>query len=312
MLVIYYTYEDNSRSVLSGGRFLMITANQYFRERFGHKMYKASISLNVTCPNRDGSKGVGGCVFCSDGGSGEFAAKCGDTISDQIAGTIDQIRDKAGKDAGYIAYFQNFTNTYCDPSYLEKSLEEASGCEGIEAVSIATRPDCLGNEILEVLCRQAERMPLFVELGLQTSNDDTAALINRCYETKEYVKAVSDLKSIGANVITHIIFGLPGETKEMMMETVKLCADSGSDGYKFTCLYVLENTALEKLFMNNEVEILEMEEYFDIVEDAIKLLPEDAVIHRFTGDGPKKILIAPSWTMNKRQVINYINRRFCL
>lgn len=290
----------------------MITANVYFRERFGHKMYKASISLNVTCPNRDGSKGVGGCIFCSEGGSGEFASKCEDTISIQIKRAIDQVRNKAGKDAGYIAYFQNFTNTYCDPDYLEKALSEASSCEGIEAVSIATRPDCLGNEILEVLGNQAERMPLFVELGLQTSNDETAVLINRCYETDEYIKAVSDLKAIGANVITHIIFGLPGETKEMMMDTVRLCADAGSDGYKFTCLYVLKDTPMEKLFRDNEVEILEMEEYFDIVEDAIRILPEDAVIHRFTGDGPKKILIAPLWTMNKRQVINYINRRFGL
>ncbi|WP_034448181.1 TIGR01212 family radical SAM protein [Butyrivibrio sp. AE2032] len=292
----------------------MITANRYFRELFGHKMYKASVSLDVTCPNRDGSKGTGGCIFCSEGGSGEFAAHCraGGSVTEQIKTAIDQVSKKAGKDAGYIAYFQSFTSTYCDPVYLEQVLEEASSSEKIEAVSIATRPDCLGPDILKVLEKQAKRMPLFIELGLQTSNDETARFINRCYKTGEYVEAVSALKAIGADVITHIIFGLPGETRKMMMDTVRTCVAAGSDGYKFTCLYVLKDTPLEKLFADNKVEILEMEEYFDIVEDAIGLLPETAVVHRFTGDGPKKILIAPEWTKNKRQVINYINRRFGL
>ena len=290
----------------------MITANKYFRDRFGHKMYKASIAVNVTCPNRDGSKGTGGCIFCSEGGSGEFAARGDNSVTEQIKKAIDQVKDKAGKDAGYIAYFQSFTSTYCSACYLENVLSEASSCEGIEAVSVATRPDCLGPEILEVLSRQAKKMPLFVELGLQTSSDKTAEFINRCYKTEEYTEAVKDLKAIGANVITHIIFGLPGETKDMMMDTVRTGVNAGSDGYKFTCLYVLENTLLEKFWRENKVEILEMEEYFDIVEEAVKLLPEDAVVHRFTGDGPKKILLAPEWTKNKRQVVNYINRRFGL
>ena len=290
----------------------MITANKYFRDTFGHKMYKASIAIDVTCPNRDGSKGTGGCIFCSEGGSGEFAAGGGNSVTEQIKKAIEQVKEKAGKDAGYIAYFQSFTSTYCSAGYLENVLSEASSCEGIEAVSVATRPDCLGPEILEVLSRQAKKMPLFVELGLQTSSDATAEFINRCYKTEEYTEAVKALKEIGANVITHIIFGLPGETKDMMMDTVRTSVDAGSDGYKFTCLYVLENTYLEKLWRENQVEILEMEEYFDIVEEAVRLLPEDAVVHRFTGDGPKKILLAPEWTKNKRQVVNYINRRFGL
>ncbi len=289
----------------------MITANRYFREVFGHKMYKASISLDVTCPNRDGNKGTGGCIFCSEGGSGEFSAS-GSSVMEQIQKAVSQVRAKAGDNAGYIAYFQSFTNTYCLPGYLEKVLSEASSIEGIEALSIATRPDCLGPAIMEVLSRQAKKMPLFVELGLQTASDETAEFINRCYKTSEYVEAVKALKEIGANVITHIIFGLPGETRGMMMDTVKLAVDSGSDGYKFTCLYVLGNTPLEKLYRDNKVEILGMEEYFDIVEEALGLLPENAVVHRFTGDGPKKILIAPEWTKNKRQVVNYINRRFGL
>ena len=194
----------------------------------------------------------------------------------------------------------------------EKVLAEASSAEGIEAVSIATRPDCLGPDILEVLAKQAKKMPLFVELGLQTASDVTGEFINRCYKTSDYADAVKALKDIGANVITHIIFGLPGETRDMMMDTVKLSVKCGSDGYKFTCLYVLGDTPLEVLYRENKVEILGMEEYFDIVEAAIKLLPEKAVVHRFTGDGPKKILIAPEWTKNKRQVVNYINRRFGL
>ena len=289
----------------------MITANQYFREVFGHKMYKASVTLCVTCPNRDGSKGTGGCIFCSEGGSGEFSVS-GISVTNPIRQAIDKVRKKAGDDAGYIAYFQSFTNTYCDPLYLENVLNEASACDGIEAISIATRPDCLGPQILAVLKKQAERMPLFVELGLQTASDETAEFIKRCYKTSEYVEAVKALKAIGVNVITHIIFGLPGETRDMMMDTVKLSVDSGSDGYKFTCLYVLENTPLEKLYRDNKVEILGMEEYFDIVEEALKILPDNAVVHRFTGDGPKKILIAPEWTKNKRAVVNYINRRFGL
>ena len=289
----------------------MITANQYFRKVFGHKMYKASVTLCVTCPNRDGSKGTGGCIFCSEGGSGEFSVS-GISVTDQIRQAIDKVRKKAGDDAGYIAYFQSFTNTYCDPRYLENALNEASACDGIEAISIATRPDCLGPQILAVLKKQAERMPLFVELGLQTASDETAEFINRCYKTSEYVEAVKALKAIGVNVITHIVFGLPGETREMMMDTVKLAIDAGSDGYKFTCLYVLENTPLADLYRDNKVEILGQEEYFDIVDEAIKLLPEDAVVHRLTGDGPKKSLIAPEWTKNKRQVVNYINRRFGL
>ena len=292
----------------------MITANKYFRDVFGHKMYKASISLDVTCPNRDGTKGAGGCIFCSEGGSGEFAAGSeGETsVAGQIKDAISRVSKKAGADAGYIAYFQSFTSTYCSAGYLENALKEASECEGIEAISVATRPDCLNKEILDVLAGQAVRMPLYVELGLQTSSDKTAELINRCYKTEEYVEAVKALKGIGANVITHIIFGLPGETLEMMKDTVRFCVENGSDGYKFTCLYVLQNTVLEKMWRENKVEILEMEEYFDIVEEAIKLLPETAVVHRFTGDGPKKILVAPEWTRNKRQVVNYINRRFGL
>lgn len=287
----------------------MIFASDYFKTRFGHKMYKASISLDVTCPNRDGSKGTGGCIFCSAGGSGEFSEAPGDVTS-QIDKAIERVKSKAGENAGYIAYFQSFTNTYCEAAYLEETLAQAVSHPKVEALSIATRPDCLPEEIINVISRYAEKIPVFVELGLQTASDKTAEIINRCYETVEYRSAVEALHKAGANVVTHIIFGLPGETEEDMLNTVRHAVSCGTDGVKFTCLYVLKNTPLEQLWREGKVEVLGQEEYFEIVGKALELLPEETVVHRLTGDGPKNILIAPMWTADKRQVVNYINRRF--
>ena len=290
----------------------MLTANGYYKKVFGCKMYKASISFAKTCPNRDGTKGTGGCIFCSAGGSGEFASCAQKSIAEQIGDAIAQVSKKAGPDAGYIAYFQSFTNTYCSPEELAKAMDEAISYPEIKALSIATRPDCLPEEILKVLKDAAVRVPVYVELGLQTSSDKTAKIINRCYDTKDYADAVKRLKDAGINVITHVIFGLPGETEEQMLDTVRYCADAGTDGIKFTCLYVLRGTVLEQMWKAGEFEVLGQEEYFDIVEKAIALLPPDTVVHRLTGDGPKKLLLAPMWTADKRSVINYINRRFDL
>ena len=287
----------------------MIFANDYYKSRFGHKMYKASISLDVTCPNRDGSKGKGGCIFCSAGGSGEFSEAPGD-VAGQIDSAIERVKRKAGEGAGYIAYFQSFTNTYCKPEYLDGVLAAASEHPSVEALSVATRPDCLPEEILDVIGRYAKKIPVFVELGLQTASDRTAEKINRCYKTEEYKAAVSALRAAGANVITHIIFGLPEETEEDMLDTVRYAAGCGTDGVKFTCLYVLKNTPLEQLWRDGKVEVLEQKEYFEIVARALELLPEETVVHRLTGDGPKSLLLAPMWTADKRQVVNYINRRF--
>ena len=287
----------------------MIFANDYYKSRFGHKMYKASISLDVTCPNRDGSKGKGGCIFCSAGGSGEFSEAPGD-VAGQIDSAIERVKRKAGEGAGYIAYFQSFTNTYCKPEYLDSALAAASEHPSVEALSVATRPDCLPEEILEVIGRYAKKIPVFVELGLQTASDRTAEKINRCYKTEEYKAAVSALHAAGANVITHIIFGLPEETEEDMLDTVRYAVGCGTDGVKFTCLYVLKNTPLEQLWRDGKVEVLEQKEYFEIVARALELLPEETVVHRLTGDGPKSLLLAPMWTADKRQVVNYINRRF--
>ena len=288
----------------------MLTANDHYRSRFGCKMYKASISFAKTCPNRDGAKGTGGCIFCSAGGSGEFSSCIQKSIKEQIDDAILQVSKKAGPDAGYIAYFQSFTNTYCSPEELAKAMGEAISHPKIKALSIATRPDCLPEETVKLLEERAAKLPVYVELGLQTSSDETAKLINRCYETKEYADAVKRLKDAGINVITHVIFGLPKETEEQMLDTVRYCVEAGTDGIKFTCLYVLKDTVLEKMWKAGEFEVLGREEYFDIVEKALKILPSDIVIHRLTGDGPKKLLLAPMWTADKRSVINYINRRF--
>lgn len=288
----------------------MITASRYFKEKFGHKMYKAAISLDVTCPNRDGKAGTGGCAFCSAGGSGEFASSSSLPVRRQIDDAISKLSSKVPEDTGYIAYFQSFTSTYCDPDKLRDALNEAMSHPKVEALSVATRPDCLPPQILDVLKEAAARIPLYVELGLQTCDDEVARSFGRGYETRVYDEAVTALKTCGANVITHIIFGLPGEDKDMMLRSVEHAIAEGTDGLKFTCLYILKNTRYEKLYEEGKIEVLGQQEYFDIVEEALSLVPEDMVVHRLTGDGPKSILIAPMWTADKRQVVNYINRRF--
>ena len=288
----------------------MITADRYYKERFGRKMYKAAISLDVTCPNRDGKLGTSGCAFCSAGGSGEFSAPRELTVTRQIDEAVERLKNKVPAGTGYIAYFQSFTNTYCEPSYLRRALEEASLHPKVSAVSAATRPDCLPDDIMDVLAGISQKIPLFVELGLQTADDKVAASFGRGYKTEVYDHAVKALKDIGINVITHIIFGLPGETPDMMIRSVEHAVNAGTDGLKFTCLYILKGTAYGKLFEEGKIAALDMEEYFDIVERAIDVVPSDVVIHRLTGDGPKSLLLAPLWTSDKRQVINYINRRF--
>ncbi len=288
----------------------MITAAAHYKDRFGHKMYKAAISLDVTCPNRDGTKGTGGCAFCSAEGSGEFASSCKLPVSVQIDEAIRRLARKVPADTGYIAYFQSFTSTYCDADYLRTKLNEAASHPKVEAISVATRPDCIPPEVLDVLSDTAKKIPLYTELGLQTCDDKVAADFGRGYETRVYDEAVKALKERGINVITHVIFGLPGEDKDMMLRSVKYAVDAGTDGLKFTCLYINRGTRYEQLYNEGKIAVLEQQEYFDIVSEALRLVPENVVIHRLTGDGAKKVLIAPMWTADKRRVVNYINRRF--
>ncbi len=285
-------------------------ANSYFKKRFGTKLYKASISIASTCPNRDGKCGVGGCIFCSGDGSGEFSQSCKISVKEQIDLAIDRVSRKTNSETRYIAYFQSFTSTYCDINVLRNALYEAMDHDKVVALSIATRPDCLDDEVIQVIKEISNRIPVFVELGLQTSNDAVAEWFNRGYKSEVYTDAVSKLHKIGVNVITHIIFALKGETHEDMMNTVKFAVDSGTDGVKFTCLYVLRGTKLYDEYVAGDIVLPSMEEYFDIVEEALDILPEHVVVHRLTGDGPKSILEAPLWTANKRQVVNYINKRF--
>ena len=286
------------------------TANECYKEMFGHKMYRAAISLVGTCPNRDGNKGVGGCAFCSADGSGEFASSYTKPVITQIDEAINKVAAKVDDSTRFIAYFQSFTSTYCSSSTLRKALDEAMSHPLVEGISIATRPDCLPEDILEVIKEAASKMPVFVELGLQTSSDVTADSFGRGYKTEEYIAAVSNLKAAGANVITHIILGLPGESLDAMLDSVRCALDAGTDGLKFTCLFILEGTRYESLWREGKIDVLGMEEYFDIVDKILDIVPYDVPIHRITGDGPKRILIAPEWTKNKRMVINYINKRF--
>ncbi|MEE1279821.1 MAG: TIGR01212 family radical SAM protein [Oscillospiraceae bacterium] len=281
--------------------------NEYLKNKFGTKLYKLSLSISGSCPNRDGNRGVGGCIFCSAGGSGDFAAEIGKSLELQIQEAKERISKKY-KGSKYTAYFQSFTSTYIAPQKLKEHLNCTIKMPDIAAVSVATRADCLGDEILDVLCECAKNKPLTVELGLQTVHDSTAHLINRCCELYEYENAIKKLKAIGAEVVLHIILGLPFETPEMMLQTVSFAAQSGADGVKLQLLYVLRGTRLCEMYNNGEFQTLEPEEYYELVGKALELLPPDMVICRLTGDGAKRDLVSPLWSADKKRVLNDLNR----
>lgn len=285
-----------------------LTTNSYVRQVFGTKVYKLSLSAATTCPNRDGKVGIGGCTFCSVGGSGDFASSALLPIGEQIKQAKELVKFKA-KDLPYIAYFQSFTGTYGDLEYLEKIYQEACSYPEIVGLSIATRPDCLDDEAMAMLERLSERKPLWVELGLQTIHERTAKNINRGYPLSVYDDAMKKLAKINAHRITHVILGLPGESKRDMLETVKYVGKQ-TDGIKLQLLHVLENTALAKDFLNNKFQVLGQEEYYQLLADCVEALPEECVIHRLTGDGPKKHLLAPLWSANKKRVLADIQKIF--
>lgn len=283
------------------------TANDFIRDTFGEKLYKISLNAGTTCPNRDGTVGVGGCIFCSASGSGDFSENAELDIDSQIERAKMRIAGKCRCDR-FIAYFQSFTNTYGDPEVLRKKFLAAAKRDDISAVSIASRPDCFGPEILEIIKEVRAVKPVWIELGLQTSNEKTALLINRGYTLDEYEKTVDNLKKLDVHIIVHMIIGLPGETKQDMISTARCIADSGADGIKLQLLHVLKNTVLEKMYNNGEFDVLSFEEYADILCECLRVLPPEMVVHRFTGDGPKKILVAPMWSADKKMVLNRINR----
>lgn len=281
--------------------------NEYLRSRFGEPVYKLSLNGGMTCPNRDGTLGTRGCIFCSGGGSGEFAASaCLDTDA-QIDSAKSLVIGKT-KAKRFIAYFQPFTNTYADVGYLEKIFMQAVKREDICALSIATRPDCLEAEKLELLERLNKIKPVFVELGLQSIHKRTAQYIRRGYELSVFDEAVSNLKSIGINVVVHLILGLPGESREEMLQSVSYVAHSGADGIKLQLLHLLKGTDLAAEYAKKPFHILTLAEYTDLICDCIELLPENMVVHRITGDGDKRLLIEPQWSGNKRLVLNTINK----
>lgn len=282
--------------------------NRYLRETFGEKIYKIALNAKVTCPNRDGTLSDQGCIFCSLGGSGEFAPDNTLTVTEQIELAKLRVQNKI-KQGKYIAYFQSFTNTYGDVRYLEKVFTEAAAHPEVAVLSVATRPDCLGQEVLTLLDRLNKIKPVWVELGLQTIHEETAEYINRCYALPVYDQAVKKLKAIGVSVITHLILGLPGETKEQMLESA-FYAGQVTDGIKLQLLHVLKGTRLQKAYEEHKFQTLDMESYIDILAGCIELLPPHVVIHRLTGDGDKKQLIAPLWSADKKRVLNEINRVF--
>lgn len=285
-----------------------ITTNSYVRQIFGTKVYKLSLSAATTCPNRDGKVGTGGCTFCSAGGSGDFASSALLPIAKQIEQAKELVRFKANG-LPYIAYFQSFTGTYGNLKLLENIYQEACSYPEIVGLSIATRPDCLDDQVLAMLERLAKKKPLWVELGLQTIHEHTAQSINRGYSLAVYDEAMEKLAKINVHRITHIILGLPGESNADMLATAKYVGER-TDGIKLQLLHVLENTNLAKDYLAGKFQTLKQEEYYKLLADCIEVLPEKCVIHRLTGDGPKKQLIAPLWSGNKKRVLADIQRLF--
>lgn len=282
------------------------TLNSYLKDRFGCKVYKIALDGGFTCPNRYGTVGTDGCIFCSKGGSGDFAESREKSISEQIADGKKRVSKKI-KDGKYIAYFQAFTNTYAPVDRLRELYTEAMSQPDIAALSIGTRPDCLGDDVLALLDEMNKRVPVFVELGLQTIHEDTARYIRRGYDLSVYDKAVADLHKIGVNVVTHLIIGLPGESKEDMLRSVEYVCKM-TDGIKLQLLHILRGTDLESEYTGGKIKELTLEEYTDIIKSCVKIIPKSVVVHRLTGDGAKKDLIAPMWSADKKNVLNTINR----
>lgn len=284
------------------------TLSDYLKSEFGCKLYKLSLSADVTCPNRDGTCGTGGCIFCSEGGSGEFGADKNLSVTEQIEAAKALVSGKI-KSGKYIAYFQSYTNTYAPLPYLEEIFTEAVNHKDISVLSVATRPDCLPDGVLSLLERLSKIKPVWVELGLQTMHESTAKLIRRGYSLPCFEEAVKRLKAIGVKVIVHIIIGLPGETEEMIYKTADYIGKCGADGVKLQLLHVLKNTDLEKMYKIGEMQVLSRDEYFHLLCGCIERIPKNVVIHRMTGDGAKNLLIAPLWSADKRSVLNALNKK---
>lgn len=280
--------------------------NEYLKNTFGEKVYKLSLNGNMTCPNRDGKIDTRGCIFCSAGGSGEFSSDAKLGIRQQIQQAKQRISSKSDC-RKFIAYFQPFTNTYADVNYLRKIFFEAIAGDDIAALSIATRPDCLADDVISLLNEINNVKPVWVELGLQTIHNSTAEYIRRGYTLDIYDTAVENLHKIGVNVITHVILGLPFESRQMMLQTVSY-ASQKSNGIKLQLLHVLKHTDLLDDYNKGLFKTLTLDEYTDLLCDCLEHIPKNVVIHRLTGDGDKKILVAPIWSADKKRVLNTIQK----
>lgn len=283
------------------------TFDYYTKTTYGRKCAKLPLDIGLTCPNIDGKKGVGGCIYCSARGSGDFAPSASLSVKEQLDRAASLIKNKWGE-TGYIPYFQAHTNTYGDPEYLKKKYEEAASYPGAAAVSIATRADALSVEILEILTGLARKTDVFVELGLQTASDETAALINRCMTTEEFTKGYESLEKTGVKRCVHIINGLPGEDAEQMIETAKFVSSLRPDMVKIHMLYIIPGTKAARMYADGELELLDRDEYVRITAEQLTYLPPQTVIGRLTGDAPLSELIAPEWTRKKIAVLNEIDK----
>jgi radical SAM protein (TIGR01212 family) len=283
------------------------TLNEHYRDQFGCKVYKLSLDGGFTCPNRDGTVGTGGCIFCSAYGGGEFAEAGCQSVAGQLERAKKRVQSKnnGGK---YIAYFQSFTGTYGPVERLEGLYRAAMVPEDIVGLSIGTRPDCLSDEVVALLERLNKIKPISVELGLQTVHPATVQYIRRGYDNEVYFDAVRRLKEAGLDVVTHIIIGLPREDAAMAVETTRQAVDAGTDGVKFHLLHVLRGTDLEKDYMAGKFQCLTLPEYAEILKQCLSTLPPHIVVHRITGDGAKRDLIAPLWSADKKKVLNYLNQ----
>lgn len=279
--------------------------NQYLQDTFGCKVYKIALNGGFTCPNRDGTIDTRGCIFCSAGGSGDFAGDPSFTITEQIEEGKQLVADKI-RDGKYVAYFQAYTNTYGPVEKLRALFEEAIRHPDIVALSVATRPDCLPESVLDLLSELNQSKPVWVELGLQTIHEKTAQYIRRGYPLPVYEEAVQNLRERGLEVITHVILGLPGESREDMKETVEYVCSHQATGIKLQLLHVLEGTDLAEDYRAGRFRVMTEDEYVDLLMELLAIIPENIVIHRLTGDGRKKDLIAPLWSGNKKQVLNHI------
>jgi uncharacterized protein len=282
--------------------------NYFLREKFGEKVFKISLDAGFSCPNRDGTISKGGCLFCSERGSGDFAGNRDFSITHQF-NDIKEMMNKKWKEGKYIAYFQAYTNTYASIEILRQKYEEALAQEGVVALAIATRPDCLQEEVIELLKEMNKRVYIWIELGLQTISDKVAKLINRGYELKTFEEALKKLRAAKIDVVVHTIFGLPDENYEDMIATVNYVSHQDIQGIKFHLLHLMKETPLVRLYESGRLKFLDQDQYIDLVCKAITMLPENMVIHRLTGDAPRNLLVGPMWSLKKWEVLNTIDRK---